>query len=77
MITGQLTICLSGLPPEFLSWPLLDFTLQNGSKIPQKCENLGIGSHQMRASKPRVRLRRRGKRAETGISDPGYSGENP
>jgi DNA-binding NarL/FixJ family response regulator len=32
MITGQLTSCLSGTTPEFLSWRLPDFTLQTGSK---------------------------------------------
>ena len=28
MITGRLTVCLSGRVPEFLSWPLSDFALQ-------------------------------------------------
>ena len=33
-ISGRLAICLSGRIPEFLSWPLSDFALQN-------CCNLG------------------------------------
>ena len=31
-ISGQPTVCLSGLIPEFLSWPLSGFTLQDGCK---------------------------------------------
>ena len=65
-ISGQPTVCLSGLIPEFLSWPLSGFTLQNG------CKPSDVRKHRHKRSRSENKLPSRKATAHRGEIDSGH-----